>query len=136
MRASDYAGLFPDVALADDLARCRRFFQAFAAGEVLVENIYFNVALGGGGQHLSLAMMPMRIAPTVRRSDGTTGVHSFLYYPASASGGNVSRNITITSTTPLSILANYGSGDNGGVLLAAGYARGTNNNPIWLDAEL
>jgi len=136
VRADSWGGFFPDISLAADLAWCRRYFRAFAAGVVSILNPYFSVGLSGGAQYPIVPdQSPMRIAPTIRRSDGTTGVHSFDYLSTSA-GSPINRNVQLTGATVDWVSGNYASADNGGSTLSSGYANGANKNPIWLDAEL
>ena len=126
---------FEQVSLADELARCRRYFQTFPTNAVQVANPYFTTALTGGTQYISLPMMPMRATPTVRRADGTTGLHSFTYLATSAAS-STTRNVTVSGGSSEHLDGSYASSDNSSTTLAAIYARGANVNPIWLDAEL
>lgn len=114
------------------LSPARRWF---AAGELVIINPYWNIALSGGDQHIPVlsSFPPMRATPVIRRSDGTTGLHIFRYRQIAA-GSSIDRNVTLTAVSPSSVTALYSDGSNGGSQLPAGWMLGTNLNPIWLDA--
>lgn len=119
--------------LGDALSPTRRYF---AAGELVILNPYFTVNLGSGGVFVPVlrGMAPMSKTPVVRRSDGTTGLHRFTFYPSNA-GSSATVNIVLAAVSPSLVNASYASGDNGGNLLPSVYMVGTNTDPIWLDAS-
>jgi microcystin-dependent protein len=120
-----------------EIAACQRYFVAFAPGELKISNPYFTVALSGGGQYIMTNLpVSMRVTPTsITNSAGATTV-VFAYLNTSA-GAGITRNIAISGTGPLAITGNYdGAANNGGATLPTNYAFGTNNQIIFVNAEL
>jgi hypothetical protein len=78
----------------------------------------------------------MRITPTsITNSAGATSI-VFAYLNTSA-GSGITRNIAINGTGLLAITATYdGAGRNGSATLPTNYTFGTNNQAVWVSAEL
>lgn len=124
--------------LSTELMLCQRYFQALSSAttSLWAYNRYWNVGLSGGDQLVSYQWKTtMRVAPTVLTTAGSA-IHSFAY--ASYNTGVVNYNLEVVggvSTHGMSAMAYYAS-NNGGNNLAVGYTSGTNNNAIWVSAEL
>lgn len=126
---------FEEMALADELRRCQRYFQAFGIGDVNLFNQYFNVALGSGNQLIMRGtIIPMRATPTINNSGGLTTV-LFTYQNYSA-GSAANRRVAMSGVSPLEFTGLYQSADNSGSTLAIGYAGATNAEVLWASAEL
>lgn len=118
----------------EDLMNCKRYFVAFAAGEVEVTNPYMNTALTAGVQRLfSRLPVTMRTTPTVTTSAGAT-VFPFTYLSWTA-GSSVSRMVEVTGSTPNMLDGSYQSSDNSATALAIGYATGISTGTIWVSAD-
>lgn len=124
--------------MSEVLMECQRYFHTLTAESVTSYNPYWNVLLSNGNQRVSFPFkVSMRITPSVLTTAGST-LHSFVYYSYNAATANYTLDTSpaglIDSNNIKSI--NYFSGNNGGTALPIGYTVGTNNNPIWISAEL
>jgi hypothetical protein len=119
------------------LGECERYFQIISPESLMAYNPYWNVGLGSGDQRVPYPFKAtMRTTPTLLTSAGST-LHVFQYrsyntgvtnYTLESSAG------TRDASGILSLL--YSTVNNGGSVLAVGNTVGSNNNAIWVAAEL
>jgi hypothetical protein len=121
-----------------ELALCQRYFQTISSETISSYNPYWNVALSGGDQRSPLQFKTtMRTIPTILTTGGSS-VHSFQYRSYNTGVVNYNLDGSIAGTVDAHGIKGlpYYSTNNGGGNLAVGYAVGTNNNIIWVSAEL
>lgn len=123
-----------------ELGLCSRYFHLVPIGSMWVYNLYWNVGLSGGSQMVNYRWpVPMRIAPSITTSSGSSTALDFAYFQYAAGAGSGSKYLADTggSTTVACNTLLYSSTNNSGNLLAAnGYTAGNNQIVFWVSAEI
>lgn len=121
-----------------ELNLCQRYFQSITtSGDLTSYNPYWNVGLSGGDQRIMYPFkVRMRIAPTVLTTSGSA-IHQFQYrnYNTGTANYNLECGAGMTSVDGIMNMGYY-STNNGSTLLPVGWTTGTNNNAMWISAEL
>jgi hypothetical protein len=120
-----------------ELALCQRYFQTITASLLMSYNPYWNVALGSGDQRINYSFKTtMRAIPTVLTT-GNSNIHAFQYrsYNTGVTNYNLIADAGTVDVNGILSLG-YVTTNNGGGTLAVGNTVGSNNNAMWVSAEL
>lgn len=128
---------FEQIPIGVETEMCQRYFRIIPSGILSAYNPYWNVALSGGDQRIMYPFSTqMRSTPSVLSSAGAV-THSFQY--RSYNTGVINYNLeSVTGNQDVTGIFGmaYYSTNNGGGNLPISYTVGTNNNPVWVSAEL
>ena len=120
-----------------ELALCQRYFQTISTGSLSGYNPYWNVALGSGDIRVMYPFKTtMRAVPTVLTTGGSS-LHSFQFrsYNTGVGNYNLEAQTGIFDANGFFSLS-YISTNNSSTTLPVGNTVGTNNNTVWVSAEL
>lgn len=128
---------FERISKGTELTECKRYFYAWAPGEMHLFNTYWNVALNGGGQESPPHPVEMRSIGSV--VDGTNLIYALIPYMAfrylyNNAAGTGNYNIYFFSGFRRPI-ANYVALLNGGNTLAVNFWSAENLTNVWVTAD-